>query len=189
MATYYVDFTGGNDSKDGLAQTISGGAGPWKTISKVNGASFSAGDSILFKKGETWREVLTLPSSGVNGNPIIYGSYGSGAQPIITGSDNVLGVSGDWADQGGNVWRKNIGATAPTIAVFDATHIGVIDATPDTQYEWTYTNPNLDVYYLGNPTSYYSAIEVGVRTRGLQTNNQIVGDYRWSEPQGSQHDR
>lgn len=85
---YYVDQTGGDDSKDGLAQSISGGAGPWKTIAKVNSSSFSGDDQILFKRGEVWREQLTVPSSGTSGHPIIFGKYGSsGADPIISGSD------------------------------------------------------------------------------------------------------
>lgn len=81
-ATYYVNQTGGSDSANG---TSTGTA--WKTISKVNGSSFSAGDSILLKRGEIWREQLTPPSSGIAGNPITFGAYGSGVAPIIYGRD------------------------------------------------------------------------------------------------------
>jgi parallel beta-helix repeat protein len=81
-ATYYVDATDGDDSKDGLSE-----ANAWKTIAKVNSSSFSPGDSILFKKGETWHEQLSPPSSGSSGNPITFSSYGSGSDPIITGDD------------------------------------------------------------------------------------------------------
>jgi hypothetical protein len=45
--TYYVDFTGGLDSNNG---TSTGTA--WKTVAKVNASSFSAGDNVLFKRGE-----------------------------------------------------------------------------------------------------------------------------------------
>ena len=82
--TYYVDATGGNDSNSGLTEALA-----WKTIAKVNASSFSAGDSILFKRGETWREQLTVPSSGSAGNPITFGAYGTGADPIISGADLV----------------------------------------------------------------------------------------------------
>jgi hypothetical protein len=84
MATYYVDATGGSDSANGTSDST-----PWKTIAKVNAATFSAGDSILFKKGETWREQLTVPSSGSAGNPITFGAYGSGEKPVITGANLV----------------------------------------------------------------------------------------------------
>ena len=49
MAIYYVDATGGDDTKAG---TTTGTA--WQTIGKVNGETFTAGDSVLFKRGETW---------------------------------------------------------------------------------------------------------------------------------------
>ena len=83
MATYYVDATNGDDSKDGLSE-----ANAWQTIGKVNGAAFSAGDSILFKRGETWTgTMLNITWSGASGSPIIFGAYGSGALPVIDGND------------------------------------------------------------------------------------------------------
>ena len=80
-ATYYVDATAGNDSNVGTATNYA-----WKSIYKVNTSSFSAGDQILFKSGEVWREQLTVPSSGSAGNPITFGKYGAGALPKIDGS-------------------------------------------------------------------------------------------------------
>ena len=59
---------------------------PWKTIGFVNSFLYQPGDSILFKKGDTWNESLTVPSSGTNGNPITFGAYGSGSNPVIDGS-------------------------------------------------------------------------------------------------------
>ena len=82
-ATYYVDC---NADGDAGAGTGTGAAVAWKTIAKVNGSSFSAGDSVLFNKGCTWREQLTVPSSGSAGSPITFGAYGSGAAPILDGS-------------------------------------------------------------------------------------------------------
>jgi hypothetical protein len=69
-ATYYVDATGGNDSNAGTATTQA-----WKTINEVNKGSFSPGDIVLFKRGETWREQLKVPSSGSAGSPITFGAY------------------------------------------------------------------------------------------------------------------
>jgi hypothetical protein len=53
LSGYYVDATSGNDANDGRSP-----AAAWKTIAKVNGYSFSAGDRILFKRGEMWRETV-----------------------------------------------------------------------------------------------------------------------------------
>ena len=83
-ANYYVDATTGSDGDDGLSEVNA-----WETISKVNGESFSAGDSILFNKGDTWREQLTIPDSGSDGSPITFGAYGTGDNPIINGADIV----------------------------------------------------------------------------------------------------
>jgi parallel beta-helix repeat protein len=81
-ATYYVDATGGTDSNAGTSPSNS-----WKNISKVNTFSFLPGDSILFKRGETWYQPLIIPSSGSSGNPITFGAYGSGNLPTINGNN------------------------------------------------------------------------------------------------------
>jgi hypothetical protein len=81
-ATYYVDATDGNDNKDGLSEPNA-----WQNISKVNSSmsSFAAGDSILFKKGETWIEQLTITCSGNASSNITFdgAGYGSGDDALI----------------------------------------------------------------------------------------------------------
>jgi parallel beta-helix repeat protein len=84
VTTYYVDSVGGLDSNSG---TDSGY--PWQTVAKVNASSFNPGDSVLFKRGDVWREELTVSSSGTAGNLITFGAYGSGAMPIINGTNIV----------------------------------------------------------------------------------------------------
>ncbi|MES2225673.1 MAG: fibronectin type III domain-containing protein [Patescibacteria group bacterium] len=81
-ATYYVDSVGGSD---GNAGTSTGA--PWQTLSKIASSTFSGGDSVLLKAGDVWRESLIFPSSGTSGNPITIGKYGSGANPVLNGSD------------------------------------------------------------------------------------------------------
>ena len=82
-ATYYVDPAAADDTGAGTSEGAA-----WKTIAKVNASSFSAGDSILFKRGGTWREQLYHVTSGSSGSPITFGAYGTGAMPIISGSDS-----------------------------------------------------------------------------------------------------
>lgn len=74
-ATYFVDQTGGNDSNNGSS---SGTA--WKTLTHVEGETFSAGDTVKLKRGETWTGAFVFPSDG-----LILDAYGSGALPIIDG--------------------------------------------------------------------------------------------------------
>ena len=78
---YYVDAVNGDDDNDGTIEH------PWKTIDRINRWTFEPGSNIYFKRGCTWREQLTVPSSGSAGLPITFGAYGSGAAPIIDGSD------------------------------------------------------------------------------------------------------
>ena len=79
-ATYYVSSSSGSDANPGT-QTA-----PWQTLAKVaNSASlFKPGDSILLKRGDTWREAFNIQNqAGASGAPITYGAYGSGALPTV----------------------------------------------------------------------------------------------------------
>jgi parallel beta-helix repeat protein len=96
---YYVDATYGSDSNTGKSTDQA-----WKTISRVNGSTFQPGDNILFKRGEMWREKLIVPSSGTQGSPIVFGAYGSGAKPVISGADRVSG----WTHYGGNIYVADV---------------------------------------------------------------------------------
>jgi len=82
VTTYFVDQVNGNDSNSGLSTTAA-----WKTLAKVNSATFKPGNQILLNRGNTWAETLTLPSSGKAGAPIVFGAYGSGALPLIDGGN------------------------------------------------------------------------------------------------------
>jgi hypothetical protein len=84
--TFYVS-TSGSDSNSGRDP-----ATPWQTVTKVNGASLLPGDVVLFKGGDTFSGTTLNPTvSGVNGQPIVYGSYGYGRATISTSAlDGVI---------------------------------------------------------------------------------------------------
>lgn len=75
-AVYYVDATGGSDGNDGLS---SGAA--WQTITQAE-THITAGDSVLFKRGETWSGKFSFPT-----DRITLDAYGSGNLPIIDGGN------------------------------------------------------------------------------------------------------
>ncbi len=75
-ATYYVDSTGGNDNNNGTTA-------PWKTIARANKPSYKAGDQLLLKAGGVWYETLIMRSSGISGQPITIGQYGTGPAPVL----------------------------------------------------------------------------------------------------------
>jgi hypothetical protein len=103
-ATYYVSPTG-SDSNNGTSQ-----ATPWQSIARVNqlSSSLQPGDKILFQKGGLYRGKLTISSNGTAAAYIEIGAYGTGSQPVISGS---IPVSG-WTVHSGNIWRASI-AQAP----------------------------------------------------------------------------
>ncbi|MCD9025426.1 discoidin domain-containing protein [Cohnella silvisoli] len=82
--TYYVDSSSGSDGNDGTSTSTA-----WKTLAKVNGTTFVAGDKILFKAGGAWTGTLYPKGSGASGSPIIIDMYGTGNKPLIAGEATV----------------------------------------------------------------------------------------------------
>lgn len=77
---YYFD-TNGSDSNTGRSTDQA-----WKTLSKFNGTIFAPGDTISFKRGQTFSGTMTPLGSGTSAAWITIGAYGTGANPIIDGS-------------------------------------------------------------------------------------------------------
>ena len=101
---YYLSSSTGNDSNDG-SQTQ-----PWKTLSKISNTTLGPGDTVYFKKGDTFRGHFVVDGSGTEQSPITFTSYGNGNQPIISGSDH---------DYGGGDYREAVLVTNHDNMVFD----------------------------------------------------------------------
>ncbi len=86
ISTFYVDNVNGNDANRGDSPTTA-----FATIAKVNSLALTGGQTVAFKAGDEWHEVLTVSHSGISGAPITYTSFGSGAQPILSAADAVSG--------------------------------------------------------------------------------------------------
>jgi len=166
--TYYVDATNGNDNNSGTSSSAA-----WKTIAKVNKASFVPGDYILFKRGQVWREMLLVPSSGSSGNPITFGAYGSGDNPLILGSDDYDDPS-KWTSLGSNKWATASGSfTSKVNMVWYNTTSSPKLCTPvsneadlNTNWEFWYdsTNDRIVLYHdVGNPADQTNGLEIGKR--------------------------
>ena len=80
-----------------------GSASAYTTIADINAMSFNPGDQILFRGGQIFRGSVTVPSSGTAGNPITYGSFGSG-QATIDPSTAVT----SWTVTSGTVWQASV---------------------------------------------------------------------------------
>lgn len=88
QSTYYFSSSLGNDANSGLQENS-----PFQTISKLNSLVLSAGDQILFKRGDTFVGKIIISYSGLENAPIIYDSYGTGDKPILTGSNGNNGIA------------------------------------------------------------------------------------------------
>lgn len=148
--TYYISNTG-NDANSGLTTAL-----PWKTLAKVNAATFKAGDQILFQKGDTFYGTLIPKNSGIEGNPITFGAYGTGANPIITGFTTVAG----WTDEGGGIYSKVITSESQTnMVTIDGVQYGM-GRYPNTTYltyESASANVSITDNTLGDATNWIGA--------------------------------
>lgn len=90
---YYVSSSGGSDSNNGLTTATA-----WQTLSKVNGVTLAANDSVLFKRGDTFVGQIIPQRSTIS-----YSSYGTGEKPIISGFQTLSG----WSSAGGGVYTAS----------------------------------------------------------------------------------
>ena len=77
--TYYVSAAG-SDSNAGTST-----AAPWKSLTKVNQTVLKPGDTVSFRKGDTWTGGIVASQSGTSTAPITFNSYGTGNAPTVTG--------------------------------------------------------------------------------------------------------
>ncbi len=98
LATDYYISNSGNDNNNGTTPATA-----WQTINKLNG-SFSIiqpGDNIFFKRGEKFVGTIRVTISGRQGQPISFGAYGNGSDPVISGFTNIKG----WVKKEKNTWQ------------------------------------------------------------------------------------
>jgi hypothetical protein len=104
---YYFSSLSGDDNRSTLeAQNP---ATPWKSIDKLNAISrdIQPGDSIFFKRGETFYGTITIRARGASGHAIYYGAYGTGANPVLTAFTTVTG----WTLSSNGIYAAPLDAT------------------------------------------------------------------------------
>jgi hypothetical protein len=89
-SVYYVDPANGDDTRRGDSV-----AHAWRTLEQVNGFRLEPGDTVLFRRGSTWHGGLHLTEDGTAEQPVVVGSYGTGAAPVFTGAANCVTVDAD----------------------------------------------------------------------------------------------
>lgn len=127
--TYYLSPTG-EDANPGTE------AQPWRTLGRLQTALTAGqvmpGDAVRFARGGVFPGRLTLGAStqGTVTAPIVFGAYGAGAPPILSGMHALTG----WQALGQNRWR----AVCAPCAALPATL--AINGRPFALARW----PNLD---------------------------------------------
>lgn len=145
--TYYVS-NAGSDAGNGTSTGTS-----WQTISKINGFTFAANDSILFKCGDSWNERL-VPSR----SSLYFGSYSTGVKPLITGFQTATMVL-----VSGNVYESTVTPAGGLNTVTINSKLGIKARFPNSTY-LTFTSGtinSLTTSLTGTPS--YAGKEIVVR--------------------------
>lgn len=100
QTNYYV-ANAGNDASNGTTAGT-----PFQSLAKVNTLTLQPGDSVLFRRGDTFRGTLTIRRSGSASRPIVFAAYGSGQKPVLAGSVPIV----NWSSVGTNVWQASCSA-------------------------------------------------------------------------------
>ena len=158
-ATYYIS-NAGNDANTGLTKTQT-----WKTLDKINGTNLTPGDSILFKRGDSWFGQL-LPKSGNSSAPVTYGAYGTGEKPLLHMSVNLNNAS-DWTEESSNIWKttNTVNVDVGNIIFNNDTSVGVkkwnkSDILIQGDFWYDETKSNLYLYSIRNPASLYTNTKI-----------------------------
>lgn len=86
---YYIDAVSGSDAANGLTPVTA-----WQTLDKVSTSSFSKGDAIVFRSGQTFADSFKISQDSLwftkyDSATGIIGALAAGGNPIITGSDTM----------------------------------------------------------------------------------------------------
>ena len=180
---FYV-ANAGSDFNDGLSP-----AAPWQTIAHVVDADLLPGDSVLFKRGDVWRENLYVDDSGSPEQWITYSAYGTGPKPRILGSEAATG----WTNVTGSIWMADgafdnlYGGGYDYAEVFFEEQDGSFSWGHQRSYDagfsammqerdWCWNNDRIYVYCVTNPAVAYIGVEVPQRSNCIRFPS-ISGSY------------
>lgn len=138
---YAYNYYFSNGGSDANAGTINA---PLQTIAKFNSIFITlvAGDSVLFNKGDIFYGSIKATRSGTLAAQINIGSYGAGANPIVTGLTTVTG----FANIGGNIWESS------AITTFNKPNLVLFNSVMKAMGRWP--NFNYNYYSAFTATTY-----------------------------------
>ncbi|WP_163710567.1 right-handed parallel beta-helix repeat-containing protein [Mangrovibacterium lignilyticum] len=114
-ADYFVSSSEGDDANNGLTPET-----PKKTLAAVSRLIMIPGVKVALKAGDIFRETLRTAKSGTNTKRVVYGAYGVGRRPIVTGTEVLSG----WSYYKSNIYRIKV-ANVPNQLIVDGVLVSV----------------------------------------------------------------
>jgi hypothetical protein len=166
--TFYVSQSG-SDLNSGHTP-----AAPWKSLNNICDSTFTAGDKILFNRGETFYGEISKSGLGFRGlpqAPITFGTYGTGAKPIIMGDCS----EGTWTQdtRRDSLWKKFVGYTASVNGWEKINGTWTVITNNNANTKWTLSNTDSLTKFLNtfNQSSYDATTYTGWDTIYVQTHD------------------
>lgn len=146
-ATFYVSPSG-SDTNPGTIDA------PWRTIGRVNAAALQPGDRVLFAGGARFVDTALIPrTSGAPGEPISFGSYGSGRATLDASGGNDVWLPGgshdfvfgnlDFEGSGILFASAATGAGVSDVTITDSSFTGTpqtaLNISTHADHDWTIT--------------------------------------------------
>lgn len=188
---YYISVSTGDDTR--TATQAQNPATPWKTIAPVKAiyGSLLPGDSILFFRGEKHLASDIRPTvSGTAVNPIVFGAYGTGANPILSGATTITGFT---ATATPGVFSKTLSSASAIRFVFKDAERQPIARHPNSGFFYTTSIPTgtgntskqnfIDNTLPQTTTDYWKGANVGIRFEDWEWFNDSVTAYNGSTKQ------
>lgn len=132
---YYISSSGGDDANSGDAP-----ANALKSIAAVNEMMLQPGDTIFFRRGDVFRGQLVIRQSGTEQQPLVITAYGTGAPPVIKGSE---AIETTWTLYKDNIYKAILGFRPWFVFVNDQWHSIARSPNNNQFYPVTQSTPQL----------------------------------------------
>jgi len=157
--TFYFSNSG-DDSSNGLSPIY-----PLKSIDKLNSLIYKLkpGDAVLFERGSFFNGQIIINASGDDDNALIFGAYGSGANPIISGSIPII----NWTNYKANISKAYVNTKVKDL--FTDENRMVLARYPNSgylriDYPYKESNKGFTDTDLKQSQGYWSGSNVRIRT-------------------------
>ncbi len=158
-AVYYISNSG-NDENNGLSPVY-----PIQSVAKLNSLIYKLqpGDAVLFERGGYYQGQINLGVSGNENNPIVFGAYGTGKNPAVSGSVPVK----NWSVYKGNIFKaetdfdiKNLFCNGKQLTLARYPNSGFLTVKEQSRDPKKGFKDNS----LNQPASYWNGSNVRIRT-------------------------